>query len=209
MQLDRPAAEAAMDRLAERARHSTRRRPPRRHLPHRRRDDGRRGARPRHRSRRRPSRPAAAGLRRRGAGARLRGRRAAAEHRGDLPAAGQRALGLRHAGDAGAARSGAQRARPARRARLGRGRPAVERDDATRRWRRWAKPAATPSGAPDASAPTCATSASRTRSASPSSAIPREGRDIEMIRDASSRPPISRSTASIPRTCRSRSSAGG
>ena len=57
------------------------------------------------------------------------GGRAAGEHGGDLPAAGQRAVGVRHPGHAGAARSGAQRAGTAGRARLDGGRPAA--------WPRW------------------------------------------------------------------------
>ena len=70
------------------------------------------------RSRHRLSRPAAVRLRRRRPGARLRRRRAARQPGGDLPAAGERALGVRHAGDAAAARSRARRAGAALRARL-------------------------------------------------------------------------------------------
>ena len=80
--------------------------------------DGVGRARPRDRPRRRLSRRAAARLRRRRAGARLLCRRSARQPAGHLSAARQRALGLRHPGDAAAHGSGARRARAARRHRL-------------------------------------------------------------------------------------------
>ena len=136
MQLDRPAAEAAMARLARRRWATGVDQTAGGVYRDRRRDHGRRRPRPRHRSRRRPSRPAAARLRRRRAGARLRGRRAAGKHGGDLPAAGQRAVGLRHAGDAGAARPGAQRAGRAGRSSTG--------TRSTACWTRWPPRASPP-----------------------------------------------------------------
>ncbi len=101
-----------------------------------------RGARPCHRSRRRLSRPAALRLRWRrplhacGVAALL------AKRLGDRAAAIERAVGLRHPGDAGASRSGAQRSRPPQRSRLEACQPYPRRIDEGKRPRRWQKPAA-------------------------------------------------------------------
>ena len=93
-----------------------------RHFPRRHRVDGGGGAHPCDRSRRRLARHAAVRVRRRGAGPRLRGGGAAAKLRGDRAAAAERAVGVRHAGDVGAVRSGAQRSGARQRTGLGAGR---------------------------------------------------------------------------------------
>ena len=124
MKLDLAGAQKAARRTGEGARHLDGR-GRRRHLSRRRRvhDGGR--ARACDRSRHRLSRPAAVRLRRRRAGAcLLRGGTAGKPGR-DLSAARERALGLRHAGDAAAARSRARRAVAAVGARLGAGRRAA------------------------------------------------------------------------------------
>ncbi len=124
----RPRARRGSDAAARRAarRFDARRRLW--HLPRGRRVDGGGRTRARHRPRRRLSRPAAAGVRRRRSDPRLRRRRAARQLRGDLPADGQRALRVRHAGDAGAAGPGARRPVPRQCGGLERGRCADRRD---------------------------------------------------------------------------------
>ena len=133
------------------------------HLSRRRRVDDRGRARACDRPRHRLSRPAAVRVRRGRAGACVLRRRAARQPGRDLSAARERALGLRHPGDAAAARSRARRAVAALRARLG--------ARSTRCSPSWSPMRATVSPAPAASrptsrcasAPTCATSASRTK----------------------------------------------
>ena len=108
MKLDRAGAERQLGKLADGARHDDAR-SRRRNLPRGRRiDDGGR-ARTRGRSRHRLSRPAAICVRRRRSGARLLRRRFAGQPGRHLSAAGERAVGLRHAGHAAAPRSVAWR----------------------------------------------------------------------------------------------------
>ena len=85
--------------------------------------DGSCGAHARHRPWRRLARHAAVCLRRGRAGPRLRGGGAAAKLGGDRAAAAKRAVGVRHAGHVGAARSGPQRSGPGPRPGLGARRP--------------------------------------------------------------------------------------
>ena len=170
MKLDRAAAERAMTALGERAR-SVADAGRARHLPRRHRGDGGGGARACHRPRRRLPRHAAVRIRRRRPGACLRGREPAAELVRDRAAAAERAVGVRHAGDVAAARSGAQRSRARRRARLGAGRPHARRARArsvgsAARGRLRARRASS-----SFSAPTCAISASRASSRSRSTPI--------------------------------------
>ena len=202
MKLDRAAADRAMAALGE---------APRpvadaggaRHLPRRHRGDGGGGARARHRPRRRLPRHAAVRLRRRRPGARLRSREPAAELVRDRAAAAERAVGVRHAGDVAAARSRAQRSRRASTISTG-----SRVDRILGELVREASAALVEAGcsarraSSSSSAPTCATSASRASSPSPSTpirariAMPRGSR-------ACSRRPIASSTASIRRTSRS------
>ena len=90
-----------------------------RRLSRRHRGDGLGRARPRHRSRRRLSRHAAVRLRRRRAAPRLRGRRTARQRLRRRGAAVERALGVRHAGDAVRLDLVRSDLTPARRHRLG------------------------------------------------------------------------------------------
>ena len=122
-----------------------------------------RRARARDRPRHRLSRPAAVCVRRGRAGARLLRRRTARQPGRDLSAARERALGVRHAGDAAAARSRARRAVAAVRARLGRRSTRCSPNSKPTRAAASPAPAASPATSRCASAPTCATSASRTK----------------------------------------------